>query len=301
MPSLIHARTKAPSDGTEEDLDDPRALVISSLRTQISDLFSQVNLLNSKPVQSYNRVSTSKRRSTITPSGSVRLRESGPISREREKGVLELERAKQEQMVKNGRLVERSAAAAELSWYLPRRILSSHLMTILTLPRWSDGVSSSAKQSAEAKHKQMGSELSVTCPPRQSKPKRSRRQSIVITDSPTTPTPNSSRTPPSYLYPNVRYPAVAGPPASSSKASGRRHSEVLSLVLSAADQIHRPHDTHSTPRRTVARCLGHRLPPFSRGHLPLRNLPRITVRHALFAIPAGVLLGLRPPVSFGVA
>jgi Rab guanine nucleotide exchange factor SEC2 len=39
-------------------LDEPRALVISSLRTQISDLFSQVNLLNSKPIQSYNGVST---------------------------------------------------------------------------------------------------------------------------------------------------------------------------------------------------------------------------------------------------
>jgi hypothetical protein len=45
---------------------------------------------------------------------------------EREKSVLELERAKQELMLKDGRLVERSVVAAELSRYVPLRVLSSH-------------------------------------------------------------------------------------------------------------------------------------------------------------------------------
>jgi hypothetical protein len=105
------------SEGAEEDLDDPRALVISSLRTQISDLFSQVNLLNSKLVQSYDRVSTLEE---TLDDNTERLRalEGERMNLEREKSVLEMERAKQEEMVKDGRLVERSAVAAELSRYV---------------------------------------------------------------------------------------------------------------------------------------------------------------------------------------
>ncbi|KIM20301.1 hypothetical protein M408DRAFT_37946, partial [Serendipita vermifera MAFF 305830] len=93
---------------------DPRELVISSLRTQISDLFSQVNLLNSKLVQSYDRVSTLEE---TLDDNTERLRaiEGERMNLEREKSVLEMERAKQEQMVKDGRLVERSAMESELS------------------------------------------------------------------------------------------------------------------------------------------------------------------------------------------
>lgn len=129
---------KAPA----EDLDDPRELVISSLRTQISDLFSQVNLLNSKLVQSYDRVSTLEE---TLDDNTERLRaiEGERMNLEREKSVLEMERAKQEQMVKDGRLVERSAVAAELTRLMEESMASSN-----------------AKLSAEAKHKQMESELS---------------------------------------------------------------------------------------------------------------------------------------------
>ncbi|KIM23410.1 hypothetical protein M408DRAFT_77550, partial [Serendipita vermifera MAFF 305830] len=96
-----------------------RELVVSSLCTQIFDLFSQVNLLNSKLIQSYNCVPTL------------------------EETVLGMGQAKQEQMVKDGRLVERSAVAAELT------LLMEESMT-----------SSNAKLSAKAKHKQIESELS---------------------------------------------------------------------------------------------------------------------------------------------
>jgi hypothetical protein len=101
----------------EEDLDDPRALVISSLRAQISDLFSQVNLLNSKLVQSYDRVSTLEE-TLDENTEQLQTLEGERMNLEREKSVLELERAKQEQMLKDGRLVERSAVATELSRYV---------------------------------------------------------------------------------------------------------------------------------------------------------------------------------------
>jgi len=99
---------------TDDDLEDPRTLVIASLRTQISDLFSQVNLLNSKLVQSYDRVSTLEE---TLDENTERLRalEGERMNLEREKNVLELEHAKHDQMLRDGRLVESSAVAAELS------------------------------------------------------------------------------------------------------------------------------------------------------------------------------------------
>jgi septal ring factor EnvC (AmiA/AmiB activator) len=107
--------------------------VIPSLRTQISDLFSQVNLLNSKLVQSHDRVSNLEE---TLDDNTERLRalEGERMNLEREKSVLELERAKQEQMVKDGRLVERSAVAAELNRYVQFRthLGSSVLMFYLT-------------------------------------------------------------------------------------------------------------------------------------------------------------------------
>ncbi len=101
----------------QEDLDDPRELVISSLRTQISDLFSQVNLLNSKLVQSYDRVSTLEE---TLDDNTERLQalEGERMNLEREKSVIEMEMAKHDQMLKDGRLVERSAVATELSRYV---------------------------------------------------------------------------------------------------------------------------------------------------------------------------------------
>ncbi|KIM22098.1 hypothetical protein M408DRAFT_79495, partial [Serendipita vermifera MAFF 305830] len=93
-----------------------RELVISSLCIQVSDLFSRVSLLDLKLVQSYDFVSTLEE---MLDDDAKRLR------------------------AIDGRLVERSAVAAELTRLMEESMTSSN-----------------AKLSAEAKHKQIESELS---------------------------------------------------------------------------------------------------------------------------------------------
>lgn len=100
-----------------EDEDDPRELVISSLRTQISDLFSQVSLLNSKLVQSYDRVSQLEETLDENTEKMSAL-EGERMNLEREKSVLEVEREKHGELVRTGKLVERSAVAAELNRFV---------------------------------------------------------------------------------------------------------------------------------------------------------------------------------------
>jgi hypothetical protein len=79
----------------------------------------------SKLVQSHDRVSTLEE---TLDDNTERLRalEGETMNLEREKSVLELERAKQEQMLKDGRLVERSAVAAELGRYARPFFLHSY-------------------------------------------------------------------------------------------------------------------------------------------------------------------------------
>ena len=55
--SAMAAATPKTPLSTLSASDDPQLLVIASLRTQISDLFSQVSQLNNKLVKSYDRVS----------------------------------------------------------------------------------------------------------------------------------------------------------------------------------------------------------------------------------------------------
>jgi hypothetical protein len=90
-----------------DDEDDARELVISSLRTQISELYTQLSDLNSKLVQSYDRMSTVEDELDDSRQA-MTLLETKAIS-------LEGERDEQVNMVKNGVLVERAAVAAELT------------------------------------------------------------------------------------------------------------------------------------------------------------------------------------------
>lgn len=87
--------------------EDPQAQVISSLRGQVSDLFSQVSQLNSKLVQSYERVSDLEDNLHITSSN---LRsQSVQISQ------LELERSQHLAALNTGLLVEKTHVTAELN------------------------------------------------------------------------------------------------------------------------------------------------------------------------------------------
>lgn len=97
-----------------DDEDDPRELVISSLRSQISDLFSQVAMLNSKLVQSYDRVSHLEE-TLDENTEKLSALEGERMNLEREKSVLELEKEKHVEMLRTGKIVERSAVATELS------------------------------------------------------------------------------------------------------------------------------------------------------------------------------------------
>ncbi|KAG8831725.1 hypothetical protein FRC18_006103 [Serendipita sp. 400] len=125
-----------------DDEDDPRALVIASLRTQISDLFSQVSLLNTKLVQSYDRVSQLEE--TLDENNEkLRALDGERINLEREKDVLERERIKHEEMLRDGQLVERKAVAEEMSRLMEESIAATN-----------------AKQTAEAKKSQIEAELS---------------------------------------------------------------------------------------------------------------------------------------------
>ncbi|KAG8817425.1 hypothetical protein FRC17_011238 [Serendipita sp. 399] len=125
-----------------DDEDDPRALVIASLRTQISDLFSQVSLLNTKLVQSYDRVSELEE--TLDENHEkFRALDGERMNLEREKEVLEREKEKHDEMLRDGRLVERKAVAEEMTRLMEESIASTN-----------------AKLTAEAKRAQIESELS---------------------------------------------------------------------------------------------------------------------------------------------
>lgn len=120
-PTTLSHATLSELDSSREtpmdDEDDPRELVISSLRVQISDLFSQVTLLNSKLVQSYDRVSHLEE-TLDENTEKLQALEGERLNLENEKVVLEIERNKYEGMLKDGSLVERATIAAELNRYV---------------------------------------------------------------------------------------------------------------------------------------------------------------------------------------
>lgn len=145
LPSTIaqHApRSNGISAEAENDEDDPRNLVISSLRSQISDLFSQVALLNSKLVQSYDRMSNLEE--TLDENNErLRALEGEKVNLEREKSILEVEKQKHENAIKDGRLVERTSIAEEMNRLMEQSIAAQN-----------------AQKAAEAKHAQIEAELS---------------------------------------------------------------------------------------------------------------------------------------------
>ncbi|KAF8531838.1 hypothetical protein JB92DRAFT_1945332 [Gautieria morchelliformis] len=105
MAPISHART--PSNTTATDTDNPQSMVITSLRGQVSDLVSQVTQLNSKLVQSYDRISDLEDNIHLTSSN---LRNSTlKISQ------LELERTQHLSALNTGLLVEKSHVTTELT------------------------------------------------------------------------------------------------------------------------------------------------------------------------------------------
>lgn len=102
----------APPSPRIRDPDDPQTLVISSLRSQISDLISQVTQLNSKLVKSYDRVSDLEDELHIASSN---IRSSSlKISQ------LELERTQHLAALNTGLLVEKSHVTSELTRLMER-------------------------------------------------------------------------------------------------------------------------------------------------------------------------------------
>ena len=104
-----------PSTGHRErdaDKDDAQTLVIDSLRTQISDLITQVSQLNGKLVKSYDRVSDLEDELHISSSNartsSLKISE------------LEIERAQHLSALNTGLYVEKAHVTAELTRLMER-------------------------------------------------------------------------------------------------------------------------------------------------------------------------------------
>ncbi|TFK26140.1 hypothetical protein FA15DRAFT_703121 [Coprinopsis marcescibilis] len=106
--NVSSATTSAPAKPRAYSIDpDAQEMVIASLRTQIQDLFSQVNELNNKLVKSYDRVSDLEDDIHVT---SANLRTSSiRISQ------LELERTQHLAALNTGLLVEKSHVTTELN------------------------------------------------------------------------------------------------------------------------------------------------------------------------------------------
>ncbi|TFK95301.1 hypothetical protein BDV98DRAFT_556508, partial [Pterulicium gracile] len=107
IPTNGHPRpTSTPPAPAEPDTD-PTELVIASLRTQVSDLFTQVKQLNSKLVSSYDRVSDLED-NVYTTSSALRTSTLRITS-------LEAERTQHLSALNTGLLVEKSHVTAELN------------------------------------------------------------------------------------------------------------------------------------------------------------------------------------------
>ncbi|KAH7887024.1 hypothetical protein F5I97DRAFT_1967068 [Phlebopus sp. FC_14] len=101
-----------PNDERDEDASDAQAQVIASLRSQVTDLFSQVTQLNSKLVASYDRVSNLEDQLHDT---SASLRNASiTIS------SLELERSHHLAALNTGLLVEKAHVTTELNRLMER-------------------------------------------------------------------------------------------------------------------------------------------------------------------------------------
>lgn len=99
-------------DGGVDVDDDAQEMVISSLRTQVQDLFSQVNQLNNKLVRSYDRVSDLEDSLHITTANLQ-------LSNQKVNN-LELEKFQHLSQLTSGSLVEKSHVTAELTRLMER-------------------------------------------------------------------------------------------------------------------------------------------------------------------------------------
>ncbi|CAE6447992.1 unnamed protein product [Rhizoctonia solani] len=102
----------SPTPPPAEDDDDPRGLLVETLRTQLTDTHNQLDQLNSKLVQSYDRVSTLEETLDNT-------NESLSAAKARVK-QLEAAKAEHEAALETGLLVEREHVAHELSRLMER-------------------------------------------------------------------------------------------------------------------------------------------------------------------------------------
>ncbi|KAG8762655.1 hypothetical protein FRC11_008194, partial [Ceratobasidium sp. 423] len=113
--SSIHS-TKQPNGHSTpqpvEDNDDPRGQLVETLRTQLTDTHNQLDLLNSKLVQSYDRVSTLEE--TLDNTSESLKAAKARISE------LEAAKAEHEAALETGVLVEREHVAHELSRLMER-------------------------------------------------------------------------------------------------------------------------------------------------------------------------------------
>ncbi|KAJ1311183.1 hypothetical protein OPQ81_009684 [Rhizoctonia solani] len=114
--SSVHSNKQPNGDSSTpqpaEDDDDPRGLLVETLRTQLTDTHNQLDLLNSKLVQSYDRVSTLEETLDNTS-------ESLKFAQARIK-ELEAAKADHEAALETGVLVEREHVAHELSRLMER-------------------------------------------------------------------------------------------------------------------------------------------------------------------------------------
>ncbi|KAH8113898.1 hypothetical protein DFH11DRAFT_1509987 [Phellopilus nigrolimitatus] len=108
----VHARSPPPPPPPPRDPDDPQALVIASLRTQIQDLISQVTQLNGKLVSSYDRVSDLE--------DELHLASAAGRATALTISALEIERAQHLAALNTGLYVEKAHVTAELTRLMER-------------------------------------------------------------------------------------------------------------------------------------------------------------------------------------
>lgn len=107
QPMATPTHTRSPSVAVATDGDNPQSMVITSLRSQVSDLVSQVTQLNSKLVQSYDRISDLE--DNMHMASSTLRNSTLKISQ------LELERTQHLSALNTGLLVEKSHVTSELT------------------------------------------------------------------------------------------------------------------------------------------------------------------------------------------
>ncbi|KAF8522557.1 hypothetical protein BU17DRAFT_44606, partial [Hysterangium stoloniferum] len=143
--SLSHTRVPSSSNAVvvagDNDGENPHAMVITSLRSQVADLVSQVTQLNSKLVQSYDRISDLEDNIHIT--SSAQRTATLQIS------ALELERTQHLAALNTGLLVEKTHVTSELN----------RLMERATEEAARRGVAESAQQEIERDLDDLSAEL----------------------------------------------------------------------------------------------------------------------------------------------